>query len=371
MAKTQLKKDQVQAKVLELINQNSGHGIVEGATGVGKTKIAIDYIVSNNITDVLWVVPTTLLRDITVPDEWSKWGHSKYFDKHVKIICYRSLHKEDSFYKQIILDEGHNITEKAYNCETLVYKKYNRILMLTATTPREVEKRQILAALNLKVIAAVRVDAAVNMGIVAPFEIHCYPVTMSTKNDFTVNTKAKSYVTSESYRYSSLQRQISRYPKGKAPKPLYLARMHSIYRFKSKIRAAEKILSRIPAHTRTLIFCGSIEVAEELCEFTYHSKTDSTDYERFNRKEINRLAVVNALNEGHNMVDVDAAIMVQVNSKKRNYIQRQGRAIRWRKGHKAIICILYSDGTVDANWVRSSLDGIDKKKINYHKAISV
>lgn len=372
--KTHEVKDRIQKKIVQRLKDNNGHGIIAAATGVGKTKVAIDYITSRKDTpSVLWLVPTTGLRDKGVPDEWNKWGQQAYFDKHVTTKCYRSLHKETSFYNIIVMDEGHNITYNAYNCETMRQKKYDSVIFLSATVPGERIKIRIINHMELKVIANIPVSQAEKLGLVAPFEVYAYPVAMGKRADFKVDSKysGQKYTTSEHNRYYALAGRIAEFPRGKAPKNLYLARMRSIYRFKSKVRAAKLLLKQIEPTSRILIFCGSIEVADTLCEYTYHSKSDTSDYERFNRKEINRLAVVNALNEGHNMVDVDMAMMVQVNSKNRNYIQRQGRAIRWRPGHSAKIIILYSAGTVDYSWVMSSLKGMDTKKIHHQKVLHV
>lgn len=374
MEKLHDKKSSLQAKIVKKIHAAKGHGIVEGATGIGKTKIAIDYITSlETPARVLWVVPTAGLRDVTILEEWKKWGKEDYFNSYVTTICYKSLHKEEGPYDLIVLDEGHYITERAVTGNIFKNHNYGSILMLTATVPREKEKINIIKQLGLRIIALVSVNEASKMGIVAPYEVHCIPVYMDTEKNLPIELKSsgKKYITSEAQRYSSLERAISKFPRGKAPKPLYLARMHSIYRFKSKLRAAQKILSKLPEGTRTLIFCGSIDNANAICPHVYHSKTSTEDYKRFNDKEIDRLAVVNALNEGHNMTDVDSAVIMQVNSKKRNYIQRQGRAIRWRPGHKAKIYILYSHDTVDLRWVKASLEDVDPSRVKYYNPIKV
>ena len=283
---TETSKDRVQREAVKQLHAKNGHGIIAGATGVGKTKIAIDYITSLGDVKVLWVVPTTTLRDIGIPDEWSKWGHAKYFSKNVKAICYRSLHKETNYYHVVVLDEGHNITKRAYLGKTTFDRRYGSMIFLSATVPREKIKRKIMKHARLTVAARVSVDDAVDLGLVAPFKVHVIPVPMGKKNDFKVKTKdGKRYTTSEHNRYYALQNRINQFPRGKAPVPLYLARMHSIYRFKSKLAAARKLLQRLQGR-RTLIFCGSIAVAESLADYTYHSKTDLGDYKAFNEKKI-------------------------------------------------------------------------------------
>lgn len=365
-------RDLVQNEIVQKIHEHDGHGIIAGATGIGKNKIVINYLMDlNSQLKVLWVVPTTKLRDHEIPEEWKKWGDFSWFQQNVRMICYKSLHKEDSYYDLVVLDEGHNLTLRAYKCITMRYRKYKSVIFLSATLPGERIKQKMIRHMRLPVIVELDVDEAVDKKLVAPFDVTLVPVPMSKMNDFRVKTKAKSYTTSEHNRYHALQNVINGYRAGKAPKHLYIARMHSIYRFKSKVEEAKILLTRLLSEgKRVLVFCGSIDSAEYITSHTYHSKTDDQHYTDFNAKRINHLAVVKSLNEGHNMTDVDAAIIIQVDSKKRNYIQRQGRVIRWREGHHANIYVLYSQNTVDYKWVRSSLSGISPDKIKIMHGIT-
>ena len=366
------KRTEIQESIITKVVGSDGHGLMILPTGVGKTRCAIETIIrlhGNNDPKILWVVPTTMLRDKTIPEEWKKWGYAGFFKKHVTVICYRSLHKETSFYDHIVLDEGHNITALTMQAPTFTDSRYGNILLMTATYPSDLDKRLLIADMGLEVIANMSLNKAVELGLVAPFNIKVYPVMMDTAVDYKVSTKRGSYVTSEQTYYSKITASINRFGPGQAPRQMYLRRMHAIYRFKSKVRAAKVLLDRIPDDQRVLIFCGSIDVAKQLCKHQYHSKTSDEAYKMFNSGKINRLAVVKSLNEGHNMVNVDRAVIVQTDSNQRNYIQRQGRAIRWRPGHKAKIIILYSWQTVDYRWVQKSLDGIDSKYIDYYSKI--
>ena len=315
----------------------------------------------------MWVVPTTTLRDKTVPDEFAKWGQSSFFDKNVKCICYRSLYKEDSTYEHIVLDEGHNITAQNLSGPTIADNKYGSLTLMTATVPHEQSKLDLIRMMRLPLIHVMTIGDAVKAGLISTFSVRVYPVAMDKTRTHKVNLKSGSYYTSENTWYQRITAQINTYGPGMAPKAMYLRRMRGIYRFQSKVRAARKILSRIPQNKRVLIFCGSIDTARQLCEHQYHSETDNEAYEKFNNKQINRLAVVKSLNEGHNMVDVDIALIVQVDSNKRNYVQRQGRALRFRPGHKAHIVVLYSLSTKDYAWVQKSLSGIEPDFITYYQ----
>lgn len=358
-------KSSIQKLIVSKIFKYSGHGIIALATGVGKTKIAIEYLVQEEKKKILWIVPKQSHRDDTIRDEFEKWGYLDYYNKHVETICYKSIHKLfNNYYDQIILDEGHNITE--LNSTFFDQNHCESVLMLTATVPTEPEKVDIINHLKLEIIHSISVSEAEKLGLISPYEIILYPCKLDRySQDSLAGSKNKRFYTTEYKNYEYITGTINKLKALNKDVPfyLYLKRMHIIHNLKSKLRAATEILNNIHKSKRVLVFCSNIKQAEALGIPTFHSKTDKTNYYKFNNKEINRLAVVKAINEGDNMTDVDIALIVQVDSKSRNYIQRQGRALRWRKGHESKIIVIYSENTVDENWVIKSIKELDKEII--------
>lgn len=367
MTVKQVTKDNLQKEVLSKIIKHDGHGIVALSTGSGKTKIAIDYIKYLKNPSVLWVVPTIMLRDYGIPEEFVKWDASDLFERCVETICYSSLNKlEKEHFDLVVLDEGHKLTP--VNAEFFDKNIWNRVLLLSATIPHEQEKRDIIRSLRLSVIHSLEVNDAADKKIVAEFTVNVISVELDY-NDRYIEKKRKadgqSFFVTEGSQYDFWCNIIDRTPN--PGKHLYFSRMRVIYNSKTKFEVAKAVLNKIPEDKRVLIFCSNIDQADRICRYTYHSKTTDDDYRAFNNKQIDRLAVVNALTEGHNMVDVDYAVMIQVNSNARNFIQKQGRAIRWRPGHKAMIYIIKLLDTVDEKWVEASLENIDQKRIRNFK----
>ena len=107
-----MNKDLIQQQAVQTIEEHNGWGILEIATGVGKTKIIIDYIKNHpEFTNVLWIVPTVKLRDKTVKEEFEKWNAKNLYKDIINTICYRSITKlKDNKYDLVVMDEGHNIT---------------------------------------------------------------------------------------------------------------------------------------------------------------------------------------------------------------------------------------------------------------------
>jgi len=88
----------------------------------------------------------------------------------------------------------------------------------------------------------------------------------------------------------------------------------------------------------------------------YHSKMKTQErsdiLERFKENEFNILIAVDALNEGVNVVDVDAAICLSGVSTELTNTQQIGRLLRQKEGKKRPIFInLYSRNTVEKGWV--------------------
>ena len=175
----------------------------------------------------------------------------------------------------------------------------------------------------------------------------------------------------EQAKYDYLTKNISRLMFSNAPEKTkqfaYLNRMHFIYNLPSKLKVAQKIIDDY-MKGRYLVFCASIAQAEELCgPNTFHSKTNSEAYDKFVSGKINDLGVVKAVNEGHNIPKLDMALIVQLNSKELDIIQRIGRVVRYRPGHKAIIYIVVVEGTKDQDWLKKALSGFDEEVITFKK----
>lgn len=368
-------KSAIQTEALVKLQQNNFWGLVIAATGVGKSKIAInlaEYVInSNKNARILIVVPTEKLRDENWKEEFKKWKLTKMYNKNIERSCYASISKlEGQIYDLVIMDEVHNITE----ANSLFFSQNSVIkcIGLTATYPEDILKRKILNDLNLKVSYSISLDMAVKLRLVAPYKITVIECRLdgNTKN-CPGGTKEKPFMTTEVATYNYLTAVIKKLifdkTKKAASKFAILRRMRFIYGLKSKTAAAKFILKNFINQTedRTLIFCGSIAQAEELCENTFHSKTNDLSFIKFKKGQINTLSCVNSVNEGHNIHNIDNALIVQLNSNELHIIQRIGRTLRYRKGHEANIIILMVLDTVDEKWTKDSLSSLDQSRITY------
>jgi superfamily II DNA or RNA helicase len=368
-----LVREKVQAEAIQAVIANNG-GMVAMATGSGKSRVAVElakYYCKAQNDDVALLVPTEKLRDENWKEEFIKWEAEHLLDQTTR-LCYASASKvRNGDYQLLILDEGHNITELA--SEFFLNNGIERTVLLTATPPNDIVKKQILSDLDISLVYELTLDQAVRLGFVAPYKITVVTVPLDnvTKN-IPGGNKANPFMTTESATYSYWNKRVqacmgNQTPQGKAKvKFAILGRMQFIYKIPSKTQVIKFILDKvISKEDRTIVFCGNIEQAEEVCPTFYHSKSGNESYDAFKSEKINRLSCVKAINEGHNFPGVDSGIIGQLNSKEKDLVQRIGRLIRFRPGHEAHLYIVVSESTQDEKWLETAIENLDQSKIEY------
>jgi superfamily II DNA or RNA helicase len=367
-------REKVQNEAIQAVVDNNG-GMVAMATGSGKSRVAVElakyYCNDTRHYDTALLVPTEKLRDENWLEEFAKW-EAIHLWSHTERLCYASASKiGGNEYELAILDEGHNITELA--SEFFLDNNVKRTVLLTATPPNDPIKLDILRRLGIKLVYELTLDQAVRLGFVAPYKITVITVPLDnvTKNILGGNKK-NPFMTTESATYSYWNKRVQacfgdQTPQGKAKmKFAILGRMQFIYKIPSKTQVIKFLLDKvIPKEDRTIIFCGNIEQAEQVCPTFYHSKSDSVAYDAFKNESINRLSCVKAVNEGHNFPGVDSGIIGQLNSKEKDLVQRIGRLIRFRPGHEAHLYIVISESTQDEKWLETAIENLDQSKIEY------
>ncbi len=366
-------REKVQNEAIQAVVNNNG-GMVAMATGSGKSRVAVElakHYCEPFSSDLALLVPTEKLRDENWLEEFCKWGASSLWNDTER-LCYASASKiGGNTYHLAILDEGHNITELA--SEFFLDNNVERVVLLTATPPNDPVKVEILRRLGIKLVYELTLDQAVRLGFVAPYKITIITVPLDnvTKN-IPGGNKANPFMTTEAACYGYWNKRVQacfgdQTPQGKAKmKFAILGRMQFIYKIPSKTQVIKFLLDKvIPKEDRTLIFCGNIEQAEQVCPTFYHSKSSSVAYDAFKNEEINRLSCVKAVNEGHNFPGVDSGIIGQLNSKEKDLVQRIGRLIRFRPGHKAHLYIVVSESTQDEKWLENAIENLDQSKIEY------
>ena len=371
------KRNDIQKRAADIWKSKGKRGLLAMATGSGKSKIAVDEIKQrskdSSTFKALLVTPTEKLRDVTWRDEFAKW-RGKTAWSGLDRECYASLHKiKGKKYDLVVLDEAHYITEG--NSVFFENNKVKDVMALTATPPEDPIKQILLQDLA-PIVYRYTLEEAVQDGLVTPFKIIVVEAPLdNSKKNIKSGTKAKPFMQTEKAKYEYLTNKISRLIYSKAPESVkkfaYLERMRFIYNLPSKVALAKQIIKK-KMKGRYLVFGGSIAQIETLMgDNVYHSKSKDDKYNDFLDEKLDKLGAVKALNEGQNIPNLDMILVVQLNSKELDIIQRIGRVVRWRPDHTAVVYILIATGTQDEAWLQKALQGFDEDNITFKKAYQI
>ena len=409
--------DQVQKEARVAFRKADRFGTVAACTGSGKTKIAVDesaeVVLENPSARILIVVPTQKLRDENWLDEYTQWGHKEIYENNTTRCCYVSLAKfVNQKWDLVVLDEGHHIT--VASLEFFENNDVESLLVLTATFPKKGEKKEILEAIAPSCYVYTLAEGVYD-GIIDPFEVHVIFTELNARSKTVKGgNKNKVFYQTEFSAYNYIETQYNKlkgayftanddwratkikhrcFPDQVTQEELvkvqkakdnsffvwqrYIGiRTRFIKGLKSKTDAGKAILNRFKVDSeRWIVFCGSIEQTAELCgESVYHSKlkdkVKDANYAAFKNEEVSILGAVDAINEGHNIPNIDHILAAQINAQELNIIQRTGRAVRKKKNRvnrTAIVRIICCRDTPDQGWVESALENFDDSIISYHE----
>lgn len=348
-------KNQLQKDVVDSIKPGRS-GQVIAAPRSGKTKIMIDLIKRDKPVSILWVTPSSELANVAIPGEFNRWKASRFLKK-LQTTTWMSLHKITGKFDLVILDEHQFVTRS--NCETLLSNTLigKTIIAITGTETQHYDKHEIYAQLRLPVLYRLSINDAVDMGLLSNYSVKVHLTPLSSI--------ANESQLSEYDQYHNLSRKIEWAIEngGGNIEHLIRARMFLIKNSPTKKALAAKLFNN-PPKARTLMFCSSIDQANDLSQYKYHSKTDNKDLIRFQDGEIDKIAMVNAGGIGFSYRAVDELIMVQCDRDKTGLSsQKICRVLLQQPKYKAMIHVVVLQGTKDEDWARSTLSKFDSSKI--------
>lgn len=364
-------KNKIQDNIVNSLSYPT-HGVLDLAPRIGKTKIAIDICKKENPSRILWVTPSTQLRDVDIPNEFDKW--SPELKERLTCVTYDSLNKIKGHYEKIILDEHQNVTDLNTSNLFNFNLTYDTIICLSGTPPEHYEKNEIYRKLKLKTIYHISIDKAVDLGILAPYQITVHTVKTNHIDKIErVKTRKYDFYTTERKRYQYLTKTLNdamfNNESDERIKFMVLNRMHFIKNSITKLLVAKLLLRRFKG--RTLYFASNIKQCEKLSKYVYHSKTDDTYLNKFLNNEIHILGCVNSGGVGFTFKNVDNFLIVQANSNRKGDItQKIARSLLLQPDYEANIHIICLEDTVDINWVNKVLESFDDRRITW-KTIAV
>jgi len=365
-------------KIVEAAYKNTGHALMEFATGTGKSLAAIRLI--SERADEKWVILVSKLVHIdNWKDEFKKWKKEHLLDK-VEFITYASVeaYAESGKRKNVIADESHNINERRYiairdllniNPYNLIGKGRGHFIALSATIDNE--RRPMLHRLGISHQNTIKfsLDSSVEADIIADYKllvVHV-PLEANAKAYHRLNKWKNIYCTEEDMYHTLTAKYQQVLQAGGDTKFATLDRMHFIYNLPSKTQAALTILQQLSKERKVLTFGSSITQIEGLCEHTHHSKKGKKDtcFQDFKDSKIMSLGAVTTIAEGVNIPALDTGFVVQAMSKSLHMVQRTGRLLRKDTEKVATVIVLSLDETQDSRWVQNALKDFDKSKVSH------
>ena len=393
-------REELNSEAIELLKTNNNIAI-QAATGVGKSKIAIDLCYSVAEKQIAPIKVLLVVAEIAHIDNWNKemvkWNLPI---GQVTIICYASLKKyKNTQWDAIIFDEAHHLGSEL-RLEIFDTLRANYRFFLSATLKDALLYRLEMSCgpiANLKM----GLQDAFNADILPEPKIILIPLELDNThyNEIIIEEWGRKEkrlqaecMFADRWKY---MRDKKRIPNGtltihctQKQKYDYICQQFEYYKkrymmsrnqvLKNKwlqcgskrktylglIKTAEvvNLLSTI-GKKRFICFCTNIEQAEFLgSAFAVHSKKKERQMiiDAFNSKAINRLFAVGMLQEGVNLTDIQVGIIVQLDGEERSFIQRFGRTLR---SDSPVQYIIYYKGTRDEEYLNNALENIDKKYI--------
>jgi superfamily II DNA or RNA helicase len=358
-----MERQEIQDEALKATEGKQKCTIVLG-TGVGKTLVGLKHMEKyySPLQSILIVAPK-----LSIISSWryeaEKFGLSKVLE-NATFSTYLSLNKHNpNDFDAVYFDEVHSLLDSH---RSFLDNYAGRVLGLTGTPPKHKnsEKGRIVSE-YCPVVFTFKADDAIESGIINDYQIIVHEVSLNTEKNYKVETKNKSFMTSEALNYSYWGTRID-ISTGQTH-ILRVMRMKAMMEYPSKERYAKELLKSI--NSKCIVFANTQDQADRMCTHSYHSNNpdSETNLQDFKAGNITKLSCVMQLNEGVNISGLKQGIIMHAYGNERKASQRIGRLLRLNPDDKAIVHILCYIETVDEKWVKEALEDFDQSKIVWRK----
>lgn len=378
---------------------------LEFATGVGKSKVALDICHSTLTADTkILLVVAELAHIKNWEDEFTKWGYLEMWLNNITIVTYASLKKHRNLdYDIVILDEAHHIGSDL-RMDIIEDIKFGKLLLLSATLSDSLLQEISLIFKEEAYSYSISLQDAINWGILKKPSINLIPLQLDRIKDTELIVeewgKEKLRVTykctfkgrweyvknrkkypnvrleitcTQQEKYYYLSQQFDYYKRSYfrlrneaiKNKWLLIGVQRKRYLGELKTEIARNFIKKHLKNKRYVCFCASINQADSLnSETSIHStKLNSLEIiDKFNNKEIKSLYAVGMLTEGQNLTDINAGVIIQLDNAERSFIQKFGRTLRADNPEQYIF---YYKNTRDEEYLNNNvINEIDNEYIN-------
>lgn len=360
------KREEIQQEALDMAIANKRCGLAI-SMGVGKTLIGLQYIDYYQQANMKKLRVLIVAPKVSIFDSWnsdaSKFGISL---DNAEYTTYLSLHKKNpGHYDIVILDECHSLLSS----HTAFLGQFaGRILGLTGTPPRhhQSEKGKMVHQFCPMLYSYIT-DDAVSDDILNDYRIIVHKMPLSNVNSIPVNMKSSGmqFYTSERKSYDYWTKRIVAAQTKKQEQIASVMRMRVLMDFRTKETYVKKLLGDI--EDKCIVFCNTQDQADRISKRSYHSNNPESEdnLQDFKDGKISELSCVLQLNEGINIPELRAGIIMHAYGNERKSSQRIGRLLRLNPTETAYVHILCYKDSVDERWVAEALRDLDQRKIKY------
>lgn len=362
------KRAEIQQEALDvaLAQKRCGLGI---SMGVGKTLIGLKYLSALQEQGGYQLKTLVVAPKLSIFDSW--YEDAKKFDIDQRVIdnceftTYLSINKKDPHkYDVVVLDECHSLLSTHTG---FLGPFTGRILGLTGTPPRfgNSEKGRMVnmyCPVRYKYIT----DDAVDDKILNDYRIVVHKLALNTRATIPVKLKDRHFFTSEVKSYEYWTQRILEAQSKKQEQIASVMRMRVMMDFGTKEKYAQYLMREI--EEKLIVFCNTQDQSDRLCDHSYHANNPESEENLLAFKDgtIDQLSCVLQLNEGINIPNLKAGIILHAYGNERKASQRIGRLLRLNPTETSNVHILCYSGTVDERWVAEALRDLDQTKIKYH-----
>lgn len=367
----------------QILDAPSNSILCELPTGVGKSKIALDYMCSkldkSLPINILIVVPRLVLID-NWKEEFKKWGYEDYL-QHTSFVTYISFPKMAGVYDMIIFDEAHHLSERCRDALEDFISTYTLLLSATVGRNMRCELNNIFENLYTCRITA---RTAIKEEILPDPKVFLIPLVLDNKyNNCTIikNKSQKIEITipySQRFNYRKIKNKKiiitctqQQYYDDLSSKILWYKNKMFIEVYKNKFlqesgirlrwlsdqktQYIKYLLEHYLQDQRVLTFCNGIPQTETLGKHCINSKNkeSNNNLENFNKGKINHITACNMLDEGVNLTNCRVGVYASLNSSDRMITQKLGRLLRHPN---PILIIPYFMNTRDEEIVHKMLE---------------
>jgi superfamily II DNA or RNA helicase len=284
--------------------------------------------------------------------------------ENTEFTTYLSLNKYDpQAFDVVVLDECHSLLDSHLHFLGMFS---GRILGLTGTPPRYTDSEKGRMVSQFCPIKFTYItDDAVDDNILNDYRIIVHKMNLSSANNITVNIKNRSFNTSEIKNYNYWTERVHEANSPKQRQISSIMRMRALMDFETKERYAKRLLEDI--EDKCIVFCNTQDQADRTCNHSYHSNNPDSENNLalFGKDEITKLSCVMQLNEGINIPNLRAGIIMHSYGNERKSAQRIGRLLRLNPTETAIVHILCYKNTIDEKWVEEALKDLDQSKVKF------